>query len=298
MGSVISGILGTNNDFRADTGGQNFGNAIAQQQAALGNAQAGQMSLAQALQQQAQGLGANPAQAMLQQATDRNIKQNAGAVASQKSINPALAQRLIAQNAAQAGQEAAGQGALMGAQQQLAAQGQLGNVYNQMGSLANSAQDVTQRALSSANTVNADVTKANQKQNSDIMGGLLGGVGSFLSNGLGKISSPLSSSGSMGIDFNPMQAQSVMYASSGGKINGQANVGGDHPANDTVPAMLSPGEIVVPRSAATNPKMAKQFIDQVMSGKTQETQSGDEVTYADVLAAQKQLQQMISKLKG
>lgn len=269
MGSVISGILGTSNDFRADTAGQNFGNAIAQQQAALGNAQAGQMSLAQALQQQAAGVGANPAQAMLDQATNKNIKQNAGMIASQKSINPALAQRLIAQNAAQAGQEAAGQGALMGAQQQLAAQGQLGNVYNQMGGLANQAQGITQGALSGVNQANANVAAANQQANAGIMGGLLGGAGALLAK---------------------------KY--DGGKIDGQAQVPGDHPANDTVPAMLSPGEIVVPRSSATNPKMAKQFIDKVMSGKTQETQSGDEVTYADVLAAQKQLQQMISKLKG
>lgn len=268
MGALISGIFGTENKFRADTGGQNFGHQLAQNQNALGNAQAGQMNLAQALQQQSTGAGPNPAQEMIKQATDRNIRQNAGMISSQKSINPALAQRLIAQNAAQAGQEAAGQGALMGAQQQLAAQGQLGNVYGQMGGLANQAQGITQGAMANANQTNAGVANANQQSNTNIMGGLLGGVGAFL-----------------GMD-------------SGGKVNGKAPVPGDHPANDTVPAMLSPGEIVVPRSAATNPKMAKQFIDQVMSGKTQETQSGDEVTYADVLAAQKQLQQMISKLKG
>jgi hypothetical protein len=36
----------------------------------------------------------------------------------------------------------------------------------------------------------------------------------------------------------------------GGQVPGQAQVPGDHPANDTVPAMLSPGEVVVPRSVA------------------------------------------------
>lgn len=272
MGSIISGILGTNNDFKADTGGQNFGNAIAQQQQALGNAQAGQMSLAQALQQQSAGVGANPAQNMLNQATDKNIKQNAGMIASQKSINPALAQRLIAQNAAQASQEAAGQGALMGAQQQLSAQNQLGNVYGQMGGLANQAQGISQGALGNTNAVNAGVAAGNQKTNAGIMGGLIGGAGAMMGLPTGKYD--------------------------GGKIDGQAPVQGDHPANDTVPAMLSPGEIVVPRSKASNPKLAKQFIDQVMSGKTQETQSGDEVTYADVLAMQKQLHSMIAKLKG
>lgn len=37
---------------------------------------------------------------------------------------------------------------------------------------------------------------------------------------------------------------------SGGHVPGQANVSGDHPANDTVKAMLSPGEIVIPRTLA------------------------------------------------
>lgn len=35
----------------------------------------------------------------------------------------------------------------------------------------------------------------------------------------------------------------------GGVVPGKANVPGDHPANDTVPAMLSPGEVVIPRTA-------------------------------------------------
>lgn len=303
MGSIISGILGTNNDFKADTGGQNFGNAIAQQQQALGNAQAGQMSLAQALQQQSAGVGANPAQNMLNQATDKNIKQNAGMIASQKSINPALAQRLIAQNAAQASQEAAGQGALMGAQQQLSAQNQLGNVYNQMGGLANQAQGISQTALGNANQINSGVASANAQNNAGIMGGLLGAGATLLAGPLGgAAASALGGSGSPSMpsssSFQMPKLGSSAGFSNGGKIDGQAPVQGDHPANDTVPAMLSPGEIVVPRSKASNPKLAKQFIDQVMSGKTQETQSGDEVTYADVLAMQKQLHSMIAKLKG
>jgi hypothetical protein len=35
----------------------------------------------------------------------------------------------------------------------------------------------------------------------------------------------------------------------GGVVPGKAKVPGDHPANDTVPTMLSPGEVVLPRSA-------------------------------------------------
>jgi hypothetical protein len=46
--------------------------------------------------------------------------------------------------------------------------------------------------------------------------------------------------GSFGTSFN---------LSNGGTINGRAKVSGDSRVNDTVPAMLSPGEIVIPRSA-------------------------------------------------
>lgn len=42
----------------------------------------------------------------------------------------------------------------------------------------------------------------------------------------------------------------------GGKVPGEPNVKGDSAQNDTVPAMLSPGEIVVKRSKASNPESA------------------------------------------
>ncbi|MFN6139460.1 MAG: hypothetical protein ACK480_13310, partial [Planctomycetota bacterium] len=38
---------------------------------------------------------------------------------------------------------------------------------------------------------------------------------------------------------------------------------GDHPENDIVPAMLSPGEIVIPRSKAKDPKAAAKFAEAI-----------------------------------
>src|ERR1035437_7469837 len=91
-----------------------------------------QQQLLQALQQQANGQGPNPAQQMLQQATQSNNAQNAGFLASQKGINPGIATRLAGQNAAQMNQQSAGQGAILGAQQQLAAQQQQQGLMGQM----------------------------------------------------------------------------------------------------------------------------------------------------------------------
>ena len=51
----------------------------------------------------------------------------------------------------------------------------------------------------------------------------------------------------------------AMMASRGGTVPGHALYDGDHRANDTVPAMLSPGEIVIPRSFANDPSKAAEF---------------------------------------
>lgn len=56
----------------------------------------------------------------------------------------------------------------------------------------------------------------------------------------------------------------VNTASQGGKINGKANTQGDSKSNDTVPAMLSPGEVVIPRSHINDPDKAAQFLNSLM----------------------------------
>lgn len=55
-------------------------------------------------------------------------------------------------------------------------------------------------------------------------------------------------------------ADAVMLASKGGQVPGIPRMPGDSKVNDTQPAMLSPGEIVVPRSAAHTPQTALSFI--------------------------------------
>lgn len=57
---------------------------------------------------------------------------------------------------------------------------------------------------------------------------------------------------------------------SGGHVHGQATVPGDSPKNDTVPALLSPGEMVIPRSVMNtkNPgDAAKKFVDAYLAKK-------------------------------
>lgn len=245
-----------------------------------------QQNLAQALLAQSQGFGANPAAIAQQQGTNRAIQQSAGLEASQKGINTGTQQRQIAENAASTAQQAAGQGAYMQAQQQLAAQGQLGQalaqqrqqditqatqnkeLQNQYVNTLYGAQSAQNQAISSgynqAQAINAQVAGQNTQLQGQAIGGLLNAGGALGAKALAK----------------------------GGYVPGKAKIDGDHEANDTVPAMLSPGEIVIKKSDAKSAKKSHEFIDKLKgtSGKTD--------SYAKVLAANKKLKQRVSELES
>lgn len=68
------------------------------------------------------------------------------------------------------------------------------------------------------------------------------------------------SAGSSGMDYSG-------YAAHGGIIPGQAPVPGDSMMNDTVKMNLSPGEMVIPRSHAQTPHLAKAFVEHLFGKK-------------------------------
>lgn len=53
----------------------------------------------------------------------------------------------------------------------------------------------------------------------------------------------------------------------GGQVPGKAEVPGDHPMNDTVPAKLSPGEVVVPRTAMSDDEEFDAFMEKFRPSK-------------------------------
>lgn len=152
----------------------------------------------------ANGTGPNPALAMLNQQTGNNVANQAALIASQRgaSANPGMMARQAAQQGGQIQQNAIGQAAALQAQQQLnalnnqssIAQNQVGNLgaattgYNQ--ALQNEQQilqnanqgfnDASVGMQSNINNVNAGVAAGNQRANSGLIGGILGGVGSAL----------------------------------------------------------------------------------------------------------------------
>ncbi len=68
--------------------------------------------------------------------------------------------------------------------------------------------------------------------------------------------------------------QPPVNAMPGGRVPGEPRVDGDHPMNDTVPAMLSPGEIVIPNSILDHEhagEMAKAFVQGILSSKKKDS---------------------------
>ena len=249
---------------------QNPGNdpRVAQQYGVVAQNQTNQNQLAQALQNQANGNGA--VQGVFQNNINQIARDQAGSIANQKGISPALAAQLTSQMGGQAMQNAAG----MGAQQQLQSQAQLGNLYGQIGNEALGQQQVSQAGILGTNNINANVAGQNASMVNQTTGGFLNAIG-------GAGAALLMAKGGRAPDpgFKSFLA--------GGHVPGTAAVPGDSTQNDTVKAMLSPGEIVIPRSLVHNPEKAKAFIEAINRGSDDE---GRPKHYGDVLKKKREIQ--------
>lgn len=274
--------------------------------------------LAGQFQNVANGAGPNPALAQLNNTTGQNIANQAAMMAGQRGSgqNVGLMARQIGNQGANLQQQAAGQGAALQAQQQLAGlnalqgqQGMLGNMANTQVSNQGSAlsgynqyaQNEQNQILNAINQQNqarignvsqANAANASMQNNSNNLGGKLfgglanaiGGAGSFLSN-LGGGDSPSPGAGGsaqsamknlmFAADGGQVPTSSVgkylsgaMNMKTGGTVPGQAPVMGDSRKNDTVPAMLSPKEIVLPRSVTMHenaPEKAAAFVEAILN---------------------------------
>lgn len=290
---------------------QAFLNAV-QAQNGLGN----QTNVYNQLQDVAAGRGANPAQAMLNQATGQNISNQAALMASQRGVNanPALIARQAAQTGAGIQQNAAGQGAILQANQSLNALNASGNIANNQAAQQQAAmtgynnvlQNNTSNMLgamaaqnqanvgnaSQMNQAQAAIAAQNAKKQGDIFSGGMEGAMNIFSKMMpqGKEKQTENYGGEYGATPGNSSEYggglsggsgggpgSTMMAAEGGPVNGPKSrvgqtlhgilntgstmkAGGKVPGkpvvdgatnsykNDNVKALLSPGEIVLPRS--------------------------------------------------
>jgi len=281
-GAQLNGAMGTTNDALAQQ------NALAQSlQPQLQQGMGSQLQLGTALQQQAQGLGPNPAAAQLANATGQNIASQSALMAGQRgaSANAGLMARQAGQQGAGIQQQAVGQNAVLQAQQQLAAQGQLQNLaQTQIGQQSGAVGANTNAALQnqgqmfnmmgSQNASNEAAQNSAQQRQAGAIGGLTNAAGSLLAGPVGSMFS--SSSPNMnqanaitGGGFNPQmmaydggevpdhmnQIHNLYHGGSyqpkveafkqGGQVPGTPQVKHDDIKNDVVDAKLTPGEIVI-----------------------------------------------------
>ncbi len=71
-----------------------------------------------------------------------------------------------------------------------------------------------------------------------------------------------------GMDAGDLSSMATMAAAGGGKVPGHASVKGDSLKNDKVEALVSPGEIIIPRSIAMGPdapRRAALFVAQELA---------------------------------
>lgn len=230
------------------------------------------------------------AQQQLAQTTQGNVA-NAFAMAQANPNNPAAA-RMAAMNAGNVNQQAAGQGALLRAQETQNTQGMLGGLLGNMqqgaggirgqdvgtyGTLQNTAQGYLGQQMqlqqmqqqAAAQRQQAQQTAFSGAQSNAVGGKILGAAGSIAGAAMGlahggQVPSVMGDRICAGCGH--LNSECICGSRAhGGLIPGYAK-GGDSKANDTVPAMLSPGEVVLPRSvtkAGDAPDKAKAFVEAI-----------------------------------
>lgn len=256
-----------------------------------------QRALAAQLQAASQGQGPNPAQNMLNQATGQNVANQAALMAGQRgaNANPGLIARQAGMQGANIQQQAIGQGATMGAQQQLAARQQLAGVNQSTLGAIQGQQGLSANILNEAAKRNSEQNIADSAAQAQMYGNIVGAMGkaAMLSAG-GSVEQPnlegpqsligqqligMHKGGKVPVMLSPGEqylspskargvAKGKEHPLSGRMIKGKAQVKGDSLKNDTVPDTLEEGGVVIPRSVMQSSDPAKKaaaFVKAVMA---------------------------------
>jgi hypothetical protein len=215
-----------------------------------------QAALADALRAQAEGRGPSLAQMQYNQALGQTQAAIQSQLASARGLSPAQAQRIAARQQAAMGAGAASQSAMLRLQEQQAAQAALGNLLGQ------------------------------QRQQELLGGQLASGMYGTAAQGA--------------LSASSLQAKAAEEArrnlARGAEVKGQAKFQGDTRSNDTVPAMLSPGEIVLPRTVAQSedaPEKAKKFVEAIKKQKRPSPKA-----YAQALARLQELESRMDAMEA
>lgn len=237
-----------------------------------------QRKLAEALRAQAEGRTPSLAGMQFARALEQSQAAAASQLASARGLSPAQAQQLLATQQAAARQGAASQSAMLRLQEQQAAQMALGTLLSQQrqqsliggatagqlgaeaGQLGLTAQQLEQQRL-----IQQEQLRRQQQQREEQ--GIASGIGTLLGGAIGALAGPAGAiaGAQTGASIGKSLAARGREVA---EVPGKAKFKGDTRSNDTVPAMLSPGEIVLPRTVAQAedaPEKAKDFVSAIKS---------------------------------
>ncbi len=260
-----------------------------------------QQQLAAALRAQAEGKTPSLAEMQFRRGLESSQAAIQSQLASARGLSPGQAQRLAARQQAALGATGAGQAAEIRLREQMASQAALANLLAQsrQGALGgySTAAELAQRERQLRAEIASGIQSRAQARQTAFTAGLLGAL-PFVGQGLSKAyeayktptgmdpnqfyerpdvlsafarlpaSEPSNDGGFSG--FSTEQQQAFDKLAHGAEIPGRARYDGDTRSNDTVPAMLSPGEIVLPRTVAQSPDApdrAKQFVAAIKAKK-------------------------------
>jgi hypothetical protein len=239
------------------------------------------MQFVSALKEQAAGRGPSAAQDQLRSATDANIRQAMALGQSQRGVGYQAGIKNMLANQARTQQESALQSSFLRNQESMQAQSQLGGVLGTMrqGDLGQQASSTDVEKLKQ-NWAVAKLDDAGRKRAADNQ--LAGSV--------------INAAGAAGAQY----ASSGKGKAAGGLIQGTPQAPGDSPRNDTVPAMLSPGEIVIPRTVAQSvdaPDRAAEFVAAIKASKGAKAApaKGD---YGALMTKQRQLAAQMAQIQA
>jgi len=232
-----------------------------------------QLAAQQALQNQQQNMAGLAGQQVGQQAGATNAYGNAaqnqfgalqGALAAQNQANVGMQSNINNANAGIAGINAKGQQGLFG--------GAMNSVGSVIGGLAHGGvvgcyadggqvTDVPADKFGPESFLGSMLNKPQEPEQNPAEDPLFLGSSNLLGGALKKVGSLVSSAAPAASSASAIVPALV---ASGGKVPGKAPVAGDSYANDKVPAMLSPGEVVIPRTAVKDPNSTAEFLNALL----------------------------------
>lgn len=255
-----------------------------------------QQQLAAALRAQAEGKTPSLAEMQFRRGLESSQAAIQSQLASARGLSPAQAQRLAARQQAALGATGAGQAAEIRLREQMAAQAALANLLGQtrqgaLGGYATAAELAANERRLRAELATGLQGRAEARR-TQMISGLLG-MAPFIGQGISKafeayktptgVTEPYGKDSPEWWDYEPQAPSSDSTPGEpvfggdprtelahGAEVSGRAKFNGDTRANDTVPAMLSPGEIVLPRSVAQSPDApdkAKRFVEAIKGKK-------------------------------